>query len=470
MADSQSFDAASFRRLTAWAVGPCIPAWVVLAGLYFLGHLSGIDALASAAAVFVLMAILVFSRLADFERLVRYAETLFKNPDTPPPSITSSDTAQRLMTAINALRKLWAERRDEAENLARSRQDILDTLPDPLLLLDRQRRVTGANRAARELLEREQGAQLQGRDLASAIRDPKVLDAADQALSQNKNNEAQFSVSVPVERTFKALMVPLRKTGKDGAEMILVLQELTELLKMDRMRADFVANASHELRTPLTAVVGFVETLIGPAHDDAEARGRFLDIILKQANRMTRLIDDLLSLSRIELREHTRPTDAVDLAVVLRTTAELLEGQVRERKTSIRIDVQTDLPHVSGDASELSQVFYNLTSNALKYGGEKGPIEITARRTDARPATMPGHGPCVKIAVRDYGEGIAREHIPRLTERFYRVDTARSRELGGTGLGLAIVKHITSRHRGVLTIESEPGMGAMFSVYLPVSG
>lgn len=474
MAEPRSFEARSVQRLLAWSLGPCVPAWIVLLVLFVLEKLNAAEALFSALAVFMLMAALVFTRLADFERVIRYAETLLENPDAPVRSALTSETAQRLMNALNALRKLWSERRDVAQDLARSRQAILDSLPDPLLLLDRQRRVSGANASALTLLERELGGvgtgrQLLGRDLAGVIRDPKVLEAADVALAQGKRTEAQFSLTTPVERAFRTLLVPLASNAADGPALILAFQELTELLKVDRMRADFVANASHELRTPLASVLGFIETLKGPARDDAEARERFLDIMLKQANRMTRLIDDLLSLSRIELREHTRPTDAVDVTGILRSNADLLEGQARERKSSIKIDISPDLPRVTGDSTELSQVFYNLTTNALKYGGERGPVEITAQRAAARPPSMPGQGPCVKISVRDYGEGIAKEHLPRLTERFYRVDTARSRELGGTGLGLAIVKHIANRHRGALIIESEIGKGSTFSIYLPTS-
>ena len=462
----------SVRRLFVWAFGLCIPAWALFLVLALTERLAWFDAIIAAGALFVLMSIVTFRRLGDFERLIRYAETLLDNPDAPLPPAYSSAMAQRLMIALNSVRKVWAERRDEAQVLALSRQSILDSLPDPLLLLDRQRRVTGANVAALDLLSRELGGvgtgrQLLGRDLAGVIRDPKVLEAAAEALNQNKRSDAQFTLTVPVERTFRTLMVPLTQHTKDGTALILAFQEQTELLKMDRMRADFVANASHELRTPLASVLGFIETLRGPARDDATAREKFLDIMLKQANRMTRLIDDLLSLSRIELREHTRPTEALDIMLVLKSTIELLEAQSRERKSPIRIEALGPVPPVVGEQSELSQVFYNLATNALKYGGER-PVEITVQTVTSRPPAMLGQGPCVKISVRDYGEGIPKEHIPRLTERFYRVDTARSRELGGTGLGLAIVKHITNRHRGVLTIESDIGKGSTFSVYLPV--
>jgi two-component system phosphate regulon sensor histidine kinase PhoR len=475
----EALPAKSIQRLMVWAFGLSIPTWALILVLAIFERLAWVDAFIAACAIFIMMVIVAFRRLGDFERLIRYAETLFENPDAPSPPAYSSAMAQRLMSALNSLRRVWAERRDEAEVLAKSRQDILDSLPDPLMLLDRERRVIGANLAASDLLGREllgrdvggaaTGRQLLGRDLASVIRDPKVLDAAAEAISKGKRSEAQFSLSAPMERTFRTLIVPVSAVGKEHTAVILAFQEQTELLKMDRMRADFVANASHELRTPLASVLGFIETLRGPARDDTEARDKFLEIMLKQANRMTRLIDDLLSLSRIELREHTRPTSAIDVTALVRTTAELLEPQARERKSAIKVETSGNIPFVVGDASELGQVFYNLTTNALKYGGERGPVEIAIQAVAARPPAMHGYGPCVKVSVRDYGEGIPKEHIPRLTERFYRVDTARSRELGGTGLGLAIVKHITNRHRGMLTIESELGKGSTFSVYLPIA-
>ena len=453
----------------AWAIGPCLPAWVVLMGLALTGRLSWTAAVVACALVFVLMAVLVFTRLADFDRIIRYAEDLLVNPETPPPSLYTSATAQRLLSGLMALRKLWNERRDDADALAQSRQDILDSLPDPFFLLDKRRRIVSANAAARTLFDLGRNATgLMGRDLAGVIRDPKVLEAADFALAQNRKAEAQFTLPAPVEHTFGALIVPLAITARDGTTLIVALHDQTERLKMDRMRADFVANASHELRTPLASVLGFIETLQGPAKDDADARMQFLDIMLKQANRMTRLIDDLLSLSRIELHEHTRPTGAVDLELVLRNTVELLDRQIKERRTNLSLVVPTNLPTALGDANELGQVFYNLVSNAVKYGGAQGRVDVTAEITASRPPSMPGRGPCLKISVRDYGEGIAREHIPRLTERFYRVDNARSRELGGTGLGLAIVKHITNHHRGALIIDSDMGKGATFTVYLPI--
>lgn len=462
---------ASVKRLAAWATGPCIPAWSVLVVLAMTERLSWAATGASALAVFVLMAILVFTRLADFERLISYAERLLADPDAPAPVLDRSLTARRMLAAITALRKLWTERRDEANALAKSRQDILDSLPDPLFILDQRRRVVSTNAAARELFEVERAAgPLVGRDLAGVVRDPKVLEAADNALSQGKRAEAEFTLPAPVERTFIAMVVPLFLTARNATAAIIALHDQTAQIRMDQMRADFVANASHELRTPLASVLGFIETLRGPAKDDEKARANFLEIMLKQAERMARLIDDLLSLSRIELHEHSRPTDAVDIIPVIRSVIELVDRQAAERKTEIVVSAAPDLPRVVGDGNELYQVFFNLLTNAVKYGGEKGRIDIEAAVAPTRPPAMAGKGACLKIAVRDYGEGIPREHLSRLTERFYRVDNARSRQLGGTGLGLAIVKHITIRHRGVLTIDSEVGKGSTFTVYLPLAG
>ena len=215
-------------------------------------------------------------------------------------------------------------------------------------------------------------------------------------------------------------------------------------------------------------MLGFVETLRGPAKDDTEAREKFLDIMFNQANLMTRLIDDLLSLSRIELTEHTRPTAAVDVALVMQSTRELLDVQAKEQNTVFNLEIADDVPLAIGDADELGQVFQNLLTNAVKYGGENKTVDVAIQAIESGPPGI-DTGPWVSVAVRDHGDGIPREHIPRLTERFYRVDAARSRELGGTGLGLAIVKPITKRHRGHLLIDSTEGQGSVFTVYLPVA-
>jgi two-component system phosphate regulon sensor histidine kinase PhoR len=230
------------------------------------------------------------------------------------------------------------------------------------------------------------------------------------------------------------------------------------------MRADFVANASHELRTPLAALSGFIETLQGSARDDGKARERFLVIMQEQARRMARLIDDLLSLSRIELNAHRRPDTSVDLAPIIRQVMDGLQTLARDRGVTVQIGGAAALA-VLGDRDELVRVFENLVENALKYGaaGKRVDISLTEGKS-------PEGEPEALVGVRDYGPGIAPEHLPRLTERFYRVDVTESRAQGGTGLGLALVKHILNRHRGRLLIESVAGAGAMFTVHLPMAG
>ena len=459
-----------------WALGISVPAWIVLAGLTAFGRLDWVSALIGAILVAAMVTAFVLPRLRDLESLATFAESLLADRDAAPPELHRSETAARALRAIVGLRQSWTDRQSQTEALAKTQQLIIDGLPDPLLLLDGRRRVQGANAAARELLAIENtfvatptGRLVADRDLAILIRDPKLLDIVDTVLARRETGIAELVLSTPVHRTFRALIVPLPEAADDGIALIISLSDQTEMRKVERMRADFVANASHELRTPLAAVLGFIETLQGPAKDDQSARTEFLTIMHKQASRMARLIDDLLSLSRIELREHARPSDAVDLANTVRAAAELLQPETARRDNRIVVNAPPDLPQALGDHGELGQVFSNLIANALKYGGDDKPVEVTLDLARERPASMPGNGPCLRVAVRDHGDGISREHIPRLTERFYRVDTARSRQLGGTGLGLAIVKHITNRHRGALTVDSIEGQGATFTVWLPIA-
>jgi two-component system phosphate regulon sensor histidine kinase PhoR len=245
---------------------------------------------------------------------------------------------------------------------------------------------------------------------------------------------------------------------------ILTFHDMTAIKRSEQMRADFVANASHELRTPLATLLGFIETLRGPARDDPEARDRFLSIMHDQSGRMARLVNDLLSLSKIELDEHTPPTGRANPLRIARSAVAALELKAAARKIRLVLTAPERLPAVIGDDDQLAQVFQNLIDNAIKYTRDNTEVRVTLAVKDGRRS-----GPMVSIAVADCGEGIARTHLPRLTERFYRVDPARSRALGGTGLGLAIVKHIVNRHRGQMTIESDVGKGSTFTVLLPVA-
>ncbi|MBT6139341.1 MAG: PAS domain-containing protein [Rhodospirillaceae bacterium] len=342
---------------------------------------------------------------------------------------------------------------------------MLDGLPDPVLLVDEQAKIISANRAARDRFGNNlPGHDLSGRDLSVAIRHPVVIEAARDAINTTTGSEIEIELGGANGPIHRVRAEPLEQTA------LLLFTDITEIRRVERMRADFVANVSHELRTPLTTLAGFIETLRGPARDDAEARARFLDIMETEAARMTRLVGDLLSLSQIEANVHQAPPDLLQIGPVLEQISSTLEPEVARKSMTIQLNITSDLPKVPGDADELAQVAQNLIENAIKYGRDGTEITVKAWLEPSPPPHFPTPGvSALAISVQDQGDGIAREHLPRLTERFYRVDTARSRNLGGTGLGLAIVKHIVTRHRGALGIESRPGEGSEFTVYLPLA-
>jgi two-component system, OmpR family, phosphate regulon sensor histidine kinase PhoR len=342
-------------------------------------------------------------------------------------------------------------------------------IPDPVIVLDRQI-VVAFNAPARAIAP----TLTRNEPISLAVRMPDVLEAIRVAGATRQSQRVEFvervrADRVPAERWSEAFVNPISiasTTSGTLRELVLVtFRDLTPLRQVEQMRADFIANASHELRTPLASLSGFIETLQGSARDDAQARERFLGIMKTQANRMARLIDDLLSLSRIELKAHLQPTTPVDLAAIVPQVADGLQTLARDRGVDIAIAKPAKPLVVRGDRDELIRVFENLVENAMKYGAPGKRIDIAL----AREPGPKGDEEAV-VSVRDYGPGIAPEHIPRLTERFYRVDVAESRAQGGTGLGLALVKHIVARHRGRLGIDSTPGAGATFTIRLPLTG
>jgi len=334
---------------------------------------------------------------------------------------------------------------------------VLSGLPDPVVALDLQGTVVALNARASAIAP----ALRRGEPMSRGLRNPEVLDAVRRAGTSNEAQRAEFIMRVPVECWYEAIAIPVAPASDPATKLVLMtFHDLTPLRRVEEMRADFVANASHELRTPLAALSGFIDTLRGPARNDAAARERFLVIMEAQANRMARLIGDLLSLSRIELNEHRRPDAQVDLVGILRQVIDGLQLLARDREVEVRLSVPVERLIVRGDRDELIRLFENLVENALKYAASGKRIDVALTR---------GEGGEVRVAVRDYGPGISPDHLPRLTERFYRVDVSESRAQGGTGLGLALVKHIANRHGGRLTIESVPGQGATFTVHLPAA-
>ena len=366
---------------------------------------------------------------------------------------------------------------------------VLEAFEDPVLLVTGDepddlvgRRLLYANAAAREIFRTSRAAG----PLVTAVRDPKVLEVVDEALFGRIASETAYAAGGAQDRVWKARARPL--DGAAGQRLaLLTLRDETELRRSERTRADFLANASHELRTPLASLTGFIETLRGHARDDAAARDRFLGIMQDQAERMARLIEDLMSLSRIELNEHIPPSGRADLRLTVRDVIDALEPVAADKQVSLEARLP-DAPAQAwpADRDQLVQVIQNLTENAIKYAPAGASVQVDVlpnvsadeAMTPCRPGAAhlslltPDHAAdqrYVVLKVAGAGPGIAREHLPRLTERFYRVEGQRTSERPGTGLGLAIVKHIVNRHRGGLTVESTPGEGAVFTVYLPTA-
>ena len=443
------------------------PSLVVLGALAGLGLLPVHVAVIAIAVIWVSTALVISRTVADLVVVRDALDSLGRDEDG---EVIARQVARRLVPmareiwlAIARFGRVWRERVRMADEKLAAAEAVIAAVPDPLILLDERRRIVRANAQAAAFI----GITPEPRDLAAAFRNPAVLAAADAVLGGERARVVDFSLTVPVERQLRARFARIDHLSPDGAVAVLSLYDITELKRAEQMRADFIANASHELRTPLATLIGFIETLRGPARDDAEARERFLAIMHGQASRMSRLVEDLMSLSRIELNEHVMPRDRVALSPLLRQIAETLELRAGERDIRIRLAVPPDLPDVLGDRDELAQVFQNLIDNAIKYGRSGSEITLRAE-TASRPnwGSSSSENAMVCVAVCDHGEGIPHEHLPRLTERFYRVDTARSREMGGTGLGLAIVKHILNHHRGFLEVESTPGVGSVFTVFL----
>ncbi|WP_259777282.1 ATP-binding protein [Aliiroseovarius crassostreae] len=335
-----------------------------------------------------------------------------------------------------------------------------DAIPIPIMEIAADGQICELNGAGQDLF----GARALGRLYAAVLRQPVLLARIENALT----GELASPVRYLTNEATRDVIYETHVTPDLQGSVVLSFLDITHKEEAGQMRADFVANVSHELRTPLTALSGFIETLRGPAREDAEARLRFLDIMEQEAGRMNRLVGDLLSLSRVEDMERVRPTDPQSIREILAAAVSMLRPQIDEQDVTLNLSLPQDIDDkVPGDRDQLLQVFTNLIENAVKYGRKGGIVEIFLETRMDQPGMK---GPVLSVTVADQGEGIAAHHIGRLTERFYRVDGHRSREMGGTGLGLAIVKHILNRHRGRLRIESDVGKGSRFIVTLPRIG
>ncbi|MEX6632605.1 ATP-binding protein [Hyphococcus lacteus] len=424
-------------------------------------------------------AALIFAQLADW-RLALLAWVAF----LAALSVRYRFSSGRVWAAP-VQRIIETELNAQKAELARLRmaQGVARALPEPLFILEADGLVEHANPAALDLVGM---TEVTGRHFASVLRAPSVFEAAENVIATNESVTVEFTTIGGVERTCRAYITPIETGVEESNRALVFIRDLTSELRVEQMRADFIASASHELRTPLASVLGFIETLRGPAKDDPEAREKFLLVMQAQAERMQRLVADLMSLSRIELNEHVPPRQSLDLSEITKDVIESLSPLFEASEAIVDFTKETDEPtNIRADHDEVFQAIQNLVDNGVKYGGEPPMVKVKVGRgaaptpfKDGPPAHRAGDSAeqvaarlgipvedLVYVQIRDFGVGIERSDLPRLTERFYRVNVERSRKSGGTGLGLAIVKHIMNRHKGGFQIESRPANGASFTCH-----
>lgn len=442
------------------------PALLILGIYLFMGTLTVPQMIYAYVLIFVASALLTYPFLSNVAALTQYVKDLAQDKRVNAPSLSFIGMAAELSQALKRLQASWDVKKKQMETIITEREILVDTLPDILIMISDEKKIVRTNRAARAIF----GQNLAGRMLNEVIQNPYLLDAVSSVIGDLKGREIEFRVEEPVIRDFLAIIERFPVPTAGGISTVITMNDITELKSVEQMRADFVANASHELRTPLASIRGFVETLMGPAKDDEKAREEFLKIMLDQAERMQQLIGDLLSLSKIEMNVHSVPTEAADIIAVAKKEIENLKRLADAKNIRLVLNALDTIPSVKGERNELGQVAHNLISNAIKYGHADSEVTITVKATTELPQdlNMRNLSRVVMLSVRDRGEGIPKQHLPRLMERFYRVDSARTRQVGGTGLGLAIVKGIIQRHRGAITIDSVMGEGSTFAVYLPI--
>lgn len=464
--ESKNRPTVAFNALLKSVMLVSVPPLIVLSIFVVLAILTLPQMLIAYVIILMATTIFVYPFLANLSVLTNYVEMLAQDKRTPAPKLKYLSAPFDLSYALENLQRGWETKKQQMESIITEREILVDTLPDILIMINDSKQIVRTNRAARAIF----GQNLAQKSLRDVIDNDSLMDAINSVIHDLKGREVEFRIEDPVMRDFLAIIERFPVPSAGGISTVITMNDITELKSVEQMRADFVANASHEIRTPLASIKGFIETLLGPAKDDAPAREEFLGIMLDQADRMQQLINDLLSLSKIEMNANSVPIDPVDLGKVVRKEIEHFQRPAMAKGMNLVLDLHDNLPKAKGDANELAQVIHNLVGNAIKYGASNTDIIIKARVTTNLPADtkMRNQSRVILLSVRDHGDGIPKQHLPRLMERFYRVDSARTREVGGTGLGLAIVKGIITRHRGALTVESIEGEGSTFSVFLPI--
>lgn len=413
--------------------------------------------------------IFLFPITYELQQLKRYIINMSHGSNVNEGELYLEETdSKEIISAVNAMHKFWAEKTDVLEAQTLSDTAVLDSLPDPLMMIDENGIISGANLAARTMF----GDQIRQQSIDGIINSNNFIEAINRILRNETESESLiFYVSKPIDQKLYAHIKKLPYVSQGNAIAVISIYDLTKALKIEKMQSDFVANASHELRTPLAVISGFIETLQTSAKDDETARDKFLGIMKEQAEYMAALIENLLSLSKIELMQDKLPDEQINLLKVVDEVAKALSIKAQNNKTAIKTVIDGNIPEITADFNQIKQVIQNLTDNAIKYGVPDSNIVIKIGLADKIP-TSPDlkiqKGAAVTIAITNKGPKISEDNLARLTERFYRMQEHKDKKIKGTGLGLSIAKQIIVRHRGNLTVKSNAHTGTTFTIYLPL--
>ncbi len=444
---------------------PTALVFIVLAAFRLVDPLLAVISLA---AVVLFNIVLLFPLTFELQQIKRYITSMAQSENFDEKAMTLSEQdAKEIVEAVNAMHRFWAQKTDILEAQTISDTAVLDSLPDPIIVIDRAGNILGANLSARTSF----GKNITNKNIDKLFRSNNFINAVSKVLNkESKSENLIFYTDPPESQKLYAHIKQLPWLSKGKAVAVISIYDMTKSMKIEKMQSDFVANASHELRTPLSIISGFIETLQTSAKDDADARDKFLKIMAEQAEYMSSLIENLLSLSRIELNQDQQPTDKVEVLDIAEEVAQALSIKATEREMKIRIFSDDNLPPVIGDKAQIKQVIQNLTDNAVKYGISGTDVTIRLKNAEKIPASKSlkvSKGAAVAISVNNKGPKIEPEQLARLTERFYRMQEHKDLNIKGTGLGLAIAKHIIIRHRGNLTVNSNGYNGTTFTIYLP---
>ena len=446
-----------------------IPTALVFVALVAMKLMTPFMAIISYASIIVFNILLLFPLAFEMQQIKKYIATLASGEDFDEKAMKLSEKdAKEIVSAVNAMHSFWAHKTDVLEAQTISDTAVLDSLPDPIIMIDRAGNILGANLSARTVF----GDNVTDKNIERVFDSNNFIEAVSKVLKKKSQSENLiFYVKKPKSQKLYAHIKQLPWLSKGRAVAVISIYDLTKAMKIEKMQSDFVANASHELRTPLAIISGFIETLQTSAKDDEQARDNFLKIMKEQTEYMSSLIENLLSLSRIELNQDQKPEGKANIIRLTDEVKEALSLKAADREMSIKIREEGNIPEIDADERQIRQVIQNLTDNALKYGVSKTDVTLSIYKVDSIPNARShkvADGAAIAIAINNKGPKISQENLARLTERFFRLQEHKDLNIKGTGLGLSIAKHIILRHRGNLTVTSTSFNGTTFTIYLPV--